>query len=186
MQEKININEIHELADDILCLNKLEELSKKCPRCNSTSANKSNPAGRCSSCLKKLKTAKKTPGHYLRAHKLADDALRRQDGRTKTATKKTKGRGTRKEIVDKMQRAEKKTGQKLSPDRRSNEHGYTSSNVRAVPTKLNRGRHNVDAKKLATWRKRIKKSNITIDDFKKALPDNFIGITDKLWELLTK
>ena len=187
----ININEIHDLADDLLLLEPIEELIKKCPRCGGTSANKSNPAGRCSSCLKKLKTAKHTPGHYLRAHKQADDALRRQDGKNGTASKKSSGRGSRKEIVDKMQRAEKKTGQKLSADRISNDKGYSSSNVRAVPEKLNRGRHKVDAKKLAAWKKKIKKSDISQDDLAKSLTklhqiksEDAVKIAEKLFTLI--
>jgi len=143
----------------------LEELMKKCPRCGSASANKSNPAGRCSSCLKKLASNKKKPNHYLHLHKLADDSLRRQRGKNGTAHKKTKGLGTRKEIIDKMSRAEKKTGQVLSPDRKDNGAGYAAHNVRAVDPKLNRGRHTVDPKKLAAWRKSLKKSDISVEEF---------------------
>ena len=142
----------------------MEVLLKACPRCGSESANSSNPAGRCRSCLDKLAANKKKPGHYLRAHKQADDALRRQKGKNGTAHKKSKGLGSRKEIVDKMQAAEKKTGQKLSADRKDNSEGYSSSNVRAVPEKLNRGRHTVDPKKLANWKKKLKKNNMTFDD----------------------
>lgn len=143
----------------------LEELAKSCPRCGKSSANKSNPAGRCSSCLKKLKTAKHTPGHYLRAHMKADDALRRQKGKNGTAKKKSKGLGSRESIVKQTQSAEKKTGQKLSPDRKNNAHGYAAKNTRMVPEKLNRGRHKVDPKKLSAWRKKLKKSNIDLEDF---------------------
>lgn len=145
----------------------MEVLEKKCPRCGKASANPSNPAGRCSACLKKLKTAKKTPGHWQRAQTKADDALRRQDGKNGTASKKSSGRGTRKSIVKQVQSAEKKTGQKLSPDRKNNSKGYAASNTRAVPEKLNVGRHKVDSKKLANWRKRLKKnSEMTVEDFK--------------------
>lgn len=155
---------------------KLEELTKKaleiaeeilmkaCPRCGSASKNKSNPSGRCASCLKKLSTAKKTPGHWQRAQTKADDALRRQKGKNGTAPGTSKGNGSRKEIVGKMQRAEKKTGQKLSPDRKNNDKGYSSSNVRAIPEHLNRGRHNADTKKIAEWKKRLKKSNLTTEE----------------------
>ena len=141
-----------------------EPLQKKCPRCGKTSANKSNPSGRCSSCLKKLKTAKKTPGHWQRAQTKADDALRRQDGKNGTASHKSSGRGSRKSIVKQTQRAEKKTGQKLSPDRKDNGQGYASSNTRMVPEHLNRGRHKVDGKKLSTWRKKLKKCDIDYED----------------------
>jgi len=140
-----------------------EKLEKsKCVRCSNTVSTK---GGRCSSCLKKLRADKKKPGHWQRAQTKADDALRRQDGKNGTASHKSSGRGSRKEIVDKMQSAEKKTGQKLSPDRKDNGKGYASSNTRAIPEKLNRGRHNADPKKLANWRKRLKKSDVDPDLF---------------------
>ena len=143
----------------------LEELAKKCPRCGKTSANKSNPAGRCRSCLSKLKTAKHTPGHYLRAHMKADDALRRQKGKNGTAKKKSSGLGSRESIVRQTQSAEKRTGQKLSPDRKNNSKGYASSNTRMVPEHLNRGRHKVDGKKLRAWQKRLKKCGVSDEEF---------------------
>ena len=142
----------------------LEELSKACPRCGGKSANSSNPSGRCRSCLNKLAANKKKPGHYLHNHKVADDALRRQDGKTKTASKKSKGRGSRKEIISKLKSAEKKAGQVLSPDRIKNDKGYASSNVRMVPKELNRGRHHVDEKKLKAWKKRLKKHDLNVDE----------------------
>lgn len=147
----------------------LEELAKKCPRCGKASANSSNPAGRCRGCLNKLKTAKHTPGHYLRAHMKADDALRRQKGKNGTAHKKSSGLGTRASIVKQTQSAEKKTGQKLSPDRKDNGRGYASSNTRMVPEKLNRGRHKVDGKKLKAWRDRLKKADVDAELFYTAL-----------------
>jgi hypothetical protein len=141
-------------------LESIELLEKKCPRCGKASANSSNPSGRCSTCLKKLASAKKKPGHWQRAQTKADDALRRQKGKNGTASKKHSGLGSRKSIVKQMQTAEKKTGQKLSPDRKDNSKGYAASNTRAVPEKLNRGRHHVDEKKLKAWKKRLKKSEI--------------------------
>jgi hypothetical protein len=143
----------------------IEELLKSCPRCGGKSANKGNPQGRCSSCLKKLKTAKHTPGHYLRAHMKADDALRRQKGKNGTAHKKSSGLGSRASIVKQVKSAEKKTGEKLSPDRKQNGKGYAASNTRMVPEKLNVGRHHVDSKKLAAWHKKLKKSGIDVEDF---------------------
>lgn len=142
-----------------------EQLEKKCPRCGKASANSSNPSGRCSSCLKKLKIAKKTPGSAQRAQTKADDALRRQKGKNGTASKKHSGLGTRKSIVKQIQSAEKKTGQKLSLDRKDNSKGYASSNTRAVPEHLNRGRHHVDEKKLKAWKKRLKKHDLTAEEF---------------------
>ena len=137
-----------------------EILSKgKCVRCGKPNKN-GGKGGRCSSCLKKLASDKKKPGHWQRAQTKADDALRRQDGKNGTASKKSSGRGSRKEIVKQHQSAEKRSGEKLSPDRKDNNKGYSSKNVRSIPEKLNRGRHNADEKKLAEWRKgkKMKKS----------------------------
>jgi hypothetical protein len=158
MDELVSLEELNTLSKEEL--SELEELSKSCPRCGKASANSSNPAGRCRSCLNKLKSAKKTPGHWQRAQTKADDALRRQKGKNGTAHKKSSGLGCRESIVKQTQRAEKKTGQKLSPDRKDNGKGYASSNTRMVPEKLNRGRHKVDPKKLRAWKKRLKKSEI--------------------------
>ena len=137
-----------------------EILEKKCPRCGGASANKGNASGRCSACLKKLSSNKKKPGHWQRAQTKADDALRRQKGKNGTASKKTSGLGSRKSIVKQTQAAEKKTGEKLSPDRKNNSKGYAAKNTRMVPEKLNRGRHTVDPKKLRAWKKKLKKSEI--------------------------
>src|ERR1035437_4201725 len=139
--------------------NELEVLEKgKCVRCGGKTSD--GKGGRCAACLKKLRVAKKTPGSAQRAQTKADDSLRRQKGKNGTAHKKTSGLGSRKSIVKQMQSAEKKTGQKLSPDRKDNSKGYAASNVRAVPEKLNRGRHHVDPKKLAAWKKKLKKSEL--------------------------
>lgn len=138
----------------------LEPLEKKCPRCGGASANSSNPSGRCSACLKKLAANKKKPGHWQRAQTKADDALRRQKGKNGTAKKKSSGLGSRASIVKQTQSAEKKTGEKLSPDRKNNSKGYAASNTRMVPEKLNRGRHHVDEKKLRNWKKKLKKSEL--------------------------
>lgn len=138
----------------------IEPLEKKCPRCGGSSANSSNPSGRCSACLKKLSAAKKKPGSWQRAQTKADDALRRQKGKNGTASKKTSGLGSRKSIVKQTQAAEKKTGEKLSPDRKNNSKGYAAKNTRMVPEKLNRGRHHVDPKKLKAWKDKLKKSEI--------------------------
>lgn len=143
----------------------LEELAKSCPRCGKPSKNKSNPQGRCASCLKKLAANKKKVGHYLHEHKVADDALRRQRGKNGTAHKKSSGLGSRKSIIRQTHAAEAKTGQVLSPDRKDNSKGYSSSNTRMVPPELNRGRHHVDKKKLAAWKKRLKKTETTEDEF---------------------
>ena len=143
----------------------LEELAKSCPRCGGKSKNPSNPSGRCSSCLKKLASNKKKVGHYLHEHKVADDALRRQKGKNGTAHKKSSGLGSRKSIIRQTHTAEAKAGQVLSPDRKDNSKGYSASNTRMVPPKLNRGRHHVDGKKLRAWQKRLKKTDASYEEF---------------------
>lgn len=161
----------------------IEPLEKKCPRCGGASANSSNPSGRCSACLKKLAANKKKPGHWQRAQTKADDALRRQKGKNGTAHKKTSGLGSRKSIVKQTQSAEKKTGQKLSPDRKNNGKGYAASNTRMVPEKLNRGRHHVDPKKLRAWKKKLKKSEIdtaSLYTLMKAKYANDVEVTELL------
>ena len=165
----------------------IEELEKSCPRCGKPSQNSSNPSGRCSKCLNKLAANKKKVGHYLHEHKVADDALRRQKGKNGTAHKKSKGIGSRKEIISKVHEAEKKTGQVLSPDRKNNSEGYASDNVRMVPPKLNRGRHKVNAKKLAAWKKRLKKSELSDEEFVTLLLAKAAGLgREKLVEELQK
>jgi hypothetical protein len=150
--------------EDFLKEEGIEPLEKKCPRCGGASANSGNPAGRCRKHLSKLSADKKKPGSWQRAQTKADDALRRQKGKNGTAHKKSSGLGTRASIVKQTKSAEKKTGQKLSPDRKNNGKGYAASNTRMVPEKLNRGRHHVDGKKLRAWQKRLKKTETTDEE----------------------
>ena len=140
----------------------IEVLEKKCPRCGAATHGK---AERCAKHKKQLRDNKKKPGHWQRAQTKADDALRRQKGKNGTASKKHSGLGSRKSIVKQTQSAEKKTGEKLSPDRKNNSKGYAASNTRLVPEKLNRGRHHVDEKKLRNWRKKLKKHDIGVEEF---------------------
>lgn len=159
------LEELLKVARDVAADEEIEELVKSCPRCGKPSKNKSNPSGRCASCLKKLAANKKKVGHYLHEHKVADDALRRQKGKNGTAHKKSSGLGSRKSIIRQTHAAEAKTGQVLSPDRKDNSKGYSASNTRMVPPELNRGRHHVDKKKLAAWKKRLKKTGTTDEEF---------------------
>ena len=120
---------------------------------------------RCPSCLKWLRTSRATPGHSERAQHLAGLARKREYKGTETATAKSKGRSqSNKELVSKLQSAEKKTGERLSLDRKNNAEGYGSKNVRAVPEKLNRGRHTVNPKKLREWKNKIKKTDTPSKD----------------------
>ena len=140
----------------------VEELIKsKCVRCGS-SVSGGTKGSRCPECRKKLNAARQTPGHSERAQNKAQQAIRREKHGNGTATPKSKGRAkSNKELAAKIQRAEKMTGQKLSPDRKDNSSGYSSKNTRAVPEKMNQGRHGVDPKKLREWKKRLKKTGLT-------------------------
>jgi len=139
-----------------------------CVRCG-----KNVPGGgsgaRCKACLAKLRKRKLDPHRHEHFDKLASDARRRESG-TGKSSKKTKGVGTTKEIVKKMKEGYKKYGTSttLSPDRIDNSKGYSASNVRVAPKTLNRGVHKIDPKKLADWKKKVKKSNIDLDDLQKS------------------
>jgi DNA-directed RNA polymerase subunit RPC12/RpoP len=142
----------------------VEELVKsKCVRCG-TEVSGGSKGSRCKSCMDKLTRLRHTAGTKERAWRKADDATRRQKGKNGTAPGTSKGNGDWSDIADRHQRAEKKNGQKLSPDRKDNSEGYSGKNTRAIPEHLNRGRHNADEKKIKEWKKRLKKAEITEDE----------------------
>ena len=139
----------------------LEPLEKaKCVRCGKPNMG-GTKGGRCKACMDKLSSKRAKPGTKERSWKHADQAIRRENGASGTTTGGHKsGHGNRQEIQKKMKAAEKKTGQKLSLDRKNNERGYEAKNTRPVPVKENRGKHHVDPKKLRNWQKRVKKSEV--------------------------
>jgi len=143
----------------------------KCVRCSSNKAK--SKGGRCPTCLAELAKKRKSPGAPERGWKVASDASRRERGKTNKAKKKSSGTGDTTKLAKKVMAAEKKTGQKLSPDRKDNGRGYASDNVRMVPIPLNRGRHHVNQEKLNNWKSHLKKSldahNISIDDLESLL-----------------
>lgn len=147
-------------------MSKLELLEKAaCVRCGKPNMN-GTKGGRCKACMNKLTHKRHVPGSKERAWNKADGAARRDRGDNGTAHPKAKGRmKDRKAFIKRFQHNEKAVGAKLSPDRKQNDTGYTSSNVRNVPEKLNRGRHHVDGAKLAAWKKRLKKCEIDEEDF---------------------
>lgn len=148
----------------------VEDLIKsKCVRCGN-SVSGGSKGSRCSECRAKLNRARQTPGHPERAQNKAQQAIRRENHGNGTATPKSKGKAeSNKELAAKIQRSEKKTGEKLSPDRKKNGEGYSSKNTRTVPEKLNRGRHKVDPKKLKEWKKKLSKTGLTDEEFKALL-----------------
>ena len=141
-----------------------EVLNKsKCVRCGAN-ASGGTKGSRCKACMDKLTNKRHTAGSKERAWRKADDAQRREKGKNGTATVKEKGRmKDRKKFVKQFQSSEKKTGEKLSPDRKNIKRGYESKNVRNIPEKLNRGRHNADEKKIREWKKKLKKHNLSTE-----------------------
>lgn len=118
--------------------------------------------------LNKLKNERKKPGSKERAYQQVLQAKRRENGQPGTKTgngHKGKMKTKTGTAVKNYQNSEKKAGTKLSPDRKDNSKGYQSGNVRNVPQNLNRGRHNVDEKKLKNWKKKLKKHNLDTDAF---------------------
>jgi hypothetical protein len=136
----------------------------KCVRCGANVPGGSK-GSRCKACMDKLTRKRHTPGSTERAQRKADDAKRRERGKNGTATVKSKGRmKDRKKFVKDFKASEKKAGEKLSPDRKNIKNGYESKNVRNIPEKLNRGRHNADEKKIREWKKKLKKNDISTEE----------------------
>ena len=119
--------------------------------------------------LAELKSGRKTPGHKERATQQVLQAKRRENGQPGTTTNGGHSKGKMKQdtgsAAKNFQNSEKKAGTKLSIDRKDNGKGYESGNTRNVPQDLNRGRHNVDEKKLKSWKDKLKKSNISEENF---------------------
>ena len=123
--------------------------------------------------LNKLKRDRKTPGHKERAQQQVLQAKRRERGGsgTKAGQNGKSGhssghmKGKHGSAVKRYQSSEKKAGTKLSPDRKDNNKGYAAGNVRNIPQKLNVGRHNADEKKVSEWRKKLKKHDLTVENF---------------------
>lgn len=97
--------------------------------------------------LNKLKRERKTPGHKEAATQAVLQARRREKGKSGTTSgqngKSGHSSGHDKSktstAVKNFQNAEKKSGQRLSLDRRNNDKGYESKNVRKVPISMNNG-----------------------------------------------
>lgn len=113
--------------------------------------------------LNKLKSERKKPGSKERGYQQVLQARRREKGGSGTTAGQkhhkghAKGRDHSKtsSAVSKYQKGEKKYGRKMSLDRKNNNKGYESSNVRLAPQELNRGDENNKKKK--AWYKKHKK-----------------------------
>jgi DNA-directed RNA polymerase subunit RPC12/RpoP len=152
--EKSLSEKIMEKANEIL-------EKSKCVRCGTNVAG-GGPGVRCGACRKKLNAARQKVGSPERAANKAEQARRRETKGNGTATPKSKGKSkSNKELAASFQAAEKKAGEKLSPNRQNNSEGYGKANIEHVKEGLNIGRHEIDKKKLAEWKSKLKKSGLT-------------------------
>jgi hypothetical protein len=136
----------------------------KCVRC-SNDVPGGGPGARCGSCRKKLNSDRQTVGHNERAQNKAQQAIRRENHGNGKATPKSKGKAeSNAKLANSFQNAEKKAGEKLSPDRKDNSQGYSKHNTRHVAENLNRGRHEVDPKKLKEFKERLNKTGLTVKE----------------------
>jgi hypothetical protein len=105
--------------------------------------------------LNKLSRDRKTPGHKERATQQVLQAKRREKGGSGTTSGQngksghSSGNMSSKtgSAVKRYASAEKKHGRKMSMDRKDNNKGYGSGNVRLAPQELNRGDENNKKKK---------------------------------------
>lgn len=123
--------------------------------------------------LAALRNERKTPGSKERGYQQVLQAKRREKGGpgTKSGQNGKSGHSSGRmksdtgTAVKRYQSSEKKAGTKLSPDRKNNNKGYESGNVRNIPQDMNRGRHNADEKKVKDWQKKKKKKKLEKSDF---------------------
>ena len=155
MSDALSLSEkINATANEIL-------EKSKCVRCSNTVSG-GGPGARCGTCRGKLNAARQKVGSPERAANKAEQARRRETKGNGTATPKSSGKSeSNKKMAASFQAAEKKAGEKLSPDRKDNGKGYAEANTRHIPEEANRGRHTADPKKLKAFRERLKKTGLT-------------------------
>lgn len=145
---------LQELHDDMLAL---EELSK------GPNFWKDKDPKKYRKMLGKLKRDRKTKGHKEAATQAVLQARRRERGGSGTTAGQNGKSGhssghdksKTSSAVKNFQNAEKKSSTRLSLDRKNNNKGYESSNVRKVPISMNRGDEERKDKK--KWVNRKKK-----------------------------
>lgn len=114
--------------------------------------------------LSKLSRERKKPGSKERGYQQVLQAKRREKGGSGTTAGQKHHKGHAKgrmhsdtgSAAKRYASAEKKHGQKMSLDRKNNDKGYESCNVRLAPQSLNRGDEN-NKKKKAWYAKHKKK-----------------------------
>ena len=145
------LKSLQELHEDLLWLD--AELSSDLNKGTNYWKDK-NPA-KYKKMLSKLARDRKTPGHKERGYQQVLQGKRRERGGSGTTSgqngKSGHSSGHNKQATGtaakRFASSEKKAGRKLSQDRKDNNKGYTSSNVRNVPQELNRGDENNKKKK---------------------------------------
>lgn len=113
--------------------------------------------------LNKLSRERKTPGSKERGYQQVLQAKRRERGGSGTTSGQNGKSGHSSgnmgsktgSAVKRYTSAEKKHGRKMSMDRKNNNKGYGSGNVKLAPQELNRGDENNKKKK--DWYKKNKK-----------------------------
>jgi len=120
--------------------------------------------------LSKLRRERKTPGHKERGYQQVLQAKRREKGAPGTRSgqngKKGHSSGHMKtktgSAVKRYASAEKKHGKKMSMNRKNNNKGYASGNVKLISQKYNKGDEKFSRKapenKLKTKLKKLKKA----------------------------
>lgn len=179
----IDDNEELSLSEKIMAkANEILEKSK-CVRCG-TNVSSGGPGVRCGGCRKKLNAARQKVGGTERAQVKAQQARRRENHGNGTATPKSKGKSkSNAKLAASFQSAEKKAGEKLSPDRKNNSKGYAADNTRHIPESANVGRHHADPKKLKAFRERLKKSGVSLEEFSALLLAKMNEENEKMFDL---
>ena len=162
MSEDKLLKSLEELHED---LQVLEELSK------GPNYWKDKDPAKYKKMLNKLKRERKTPGSKERGYQQVLQAKRRENGGSGTTSGQngksghSSGKMSSKtgSAAKRYASAEKKHGRKMSMDRKDNNKGYGSGNVRLAPQELNRGDENNKNKK-KYYSKSKKKLNKAIPD----------------------
>jgi hypothetical protein len=127
--------------------------------------------------LSKLKRGRKTPGHKERGYQQVLQAKRRERGGSGTRSGQNGNSGHSSghmksktgTAVKRYSSAEKKHGKKMSMNRKNNNKGYESGNVKLISQKYNKGDEKYSSKapenKLKNKLKKLKKAlNIILDN----------------------
>jgi hypothetical protein len=168
------LNSLEELYQDLVWLEKELHSDPELSKAAHYWKNK-NPA-KYKKMLSKLRRERKTPGHKERGYQQVLQAKRREKGGagTKSGQKGRKGHAsghmkTRTGTAAKRYAsAEKKHGKKMSMNRKNNNRGYASGNVKLISQKYNKGDEKFSRKapenRLKSKLKKLKKALIEISN----------------------